>query len=274
MMLRALLPPWLVYLWPAAHADLVQQFVAREWHSRYRQSLLGSAWALITPLLTLAVYTFVFRQVFKLRWPEGGQDSNVGFALRIYAGLALFQFFAECVNRAPNLVLEQPHLVKKVVFPLEILAWVSTCSALVHLGIAWCILVLGLWWTNGAVAWTVVVAPLVWLPLVALATGLGWFFAAIGTFWRDIGQLLSLALSLLMFLSPIFFPFSALPVAIQPWAQWNPLALPITLTRTVMIDGQWPDWSAWAWYSLACMAVTVVGARFFAAARKGFADVL
>ena len=274
MMFRASLPPWLAYLWPAAHAGLVRQFVAREWHSRYRQSLLGSAWAFITPLLTLAVYTFVFRQVFKLRWPEGAQDSNVGFALRIYAGLALFQFFAECVNRAPNLVLEQPHLVKKVVFPLEILPWVSTGSALVHLGIAWCLLVLGLWWSNGAVAWTVVAAPLVWLPLVVLVTGLGWLLAALGTFWRDIGQVLSLALSLLMFLSPIFFPFSALPEAIQPWAQWNPLALPITLTRTVMIDGLWPDWSAWAWYCLVCLAVAVVGARFFAAARKGFADVL
>ena len=110
----------LSYLFPWRYAGLIRQFVKREFDARYRQSLLGITWAFLTPLLMLGVYTFVFRFVFKLRWGGTGDESDLAFALRLYAGLAVFNFFAECVVRAPRLILEQPQLVKKVVFPLEI----------------------------------------------------------------------------------------------------------------------------------------------------------
>ena len=115
---------WLVsllsYLWPWRHRGLIAQLARREVHARYRQSWLGLVWVVLTPLMMLGVYTLVFRHVMRVRW-YGLEEGNLEFALRIYAGLAVFNFFAECVNRAPTLVLEQPHLVKKVVFPLEIL---------------------------------------------------------------------------------------------------------------------------------------------------------
>jgi lipopolysaccharide transport system permease protein len=262
------------YLLPWRHAGLIRQFAAREFNARYRQSLLGSLWAVLTPLLMLGVYTFVFRVVFKSRWSgDLAADSNLGFALRVYAGLAVFNFFAECVNRAPRLVLDQPHLVKKVVFPLEILPWVSAVSAFANLAIALALLLLfGLW--DGSLHATALALPLVWLPLLPLCLGLGWLLAAVGSFIKDVGQVLGLLVSLMMFLSPIFFPVEALPATVQPWLALNPLALPITQTRQVLMEGLWPDWSAWALQLLACCAIAWVGAAFFKAARGGFADVV
>ena len=263
----------LSYLIPLRHAGLIRQFAGREVHSRYRQSWLGSLWALLTPLLTLAVYTFVFRYVFEVRWGVT-VESNLSFAVRLYAGLAVFNFFAECVSRAPRLVLDQPHLVKKVVFPLEVLPWVNAMAGLIHLTIALAMLLGLALWETGRIHLTVVALPLVWLPLVPLTVGLGWWLAAIGAFVRDIGQVVTMVTSLLLFLSPIFFPVEALPKAWQGWAFLNPLALVITETRRVLIDGMWPNWPALALNLAACIVVAVAGAAFFRSARPGFADVV
>ena len=186
----------------------------------------------------------------------------------------MFHFFAECVNRAPRLVLDQPNLVKKVIFPLELLAWINALSALVHLGIALLLLLVFTAWERGGLPLSVVALPLVWLPLLPLCVGLGWLLAAIGTYVRDVAQVLGMLVSLLMFLSPIFFPLEALPEVVRPWMFLNPLALTITQTREVLLDGVWPDGLALALHLLGCCAMAWVGAAFFRAARKGFADVV
>lgn len=265
---------FLAYFFPHRHANLILQFVRREVDTRYRQSMLGTLWAFLTPLMMLGVYTLVFRFVFKLRWAATGTESDLAFALRLYAGLAVFNFFGECVLRAPRLILEQPHLVKKVIFPLEILPWISVFSAGVNLLIALLLLLVFGAWEMGRVPWTVVALPLVWLPLLPLCVGLGWLLAAAGTFLRDIGHVLGMLVTLLMFLSPIFFSVDALPESVRPWAFLNPLALIITQTRAVLLDGQWPDLTALALLLVACGIIAAAGAAFFHAARKGFADVV
>ena len=262
------------YLFPRRYAGLIRQFVRREFDARYRQSFLGVMWAFLTPLLMLGVYTLVFRFIFKLRWGGTGDESDLAFALRLYAGLAVFNFFAECVNKAPRLILDHPQLVKKVVFPLEILSWVSALAALTHLGVALLLMLVFGIWAQGGLPLTVLALPLVWLPLLPLCVGLGWLLAAIGTYVRDVSQVLGMLVSLLMFLSPIFFPVEAIPPAVRPWLFLNPLALTITQTRQVLLDGQWPDWPAYTIHLIACCAVAVLGAAFFRAARKGFADVV
>jgi lipopolysaccharide transport system permease protein len=260
------------YLLPWRHAGLIWQFARRAVYSRYRQSWLGLAWLLLTPLLMLAVYTLVFRQVFRVRWVSV-EESNLAFALRLYAGLAVFNFFSECVHRAPGLILSEPHLVKKVVFPLEILPWVNLVSAMVQLGIAWAILFALGALDQGKIHITTLALPVVWLPLVPLILGLSWLLAAIGTFVRDIDQLVAMAVSLLMFLSPIFFPVEALPDHWRQWVFLNPLASVITQTRHVLLDGMWPDWWGVALNLVACSVLAMLGSAFFRAARSGFADV-
>lgn len=262
------------YLFPWRYASLISQFARREIDARYRQSFLGVTWAFLTPLLMLAVYTVVLRMVFKLRWSGGLEESNLAFALRLYAGLAVFNFFSECVSRAPRLVLDQPFLVKKVIFPLEILAWVNTLAALAHLCVALLLLLVLGAWEHGSVPITALALPLVWLPLIPLCVGLGWWLSGIGTYVRDVGQVIGMVLSLMLFLSPIFFPVEALPAAARPWMFLNPLALTITQTREVLFDGAWPNWSALAMQFITASAIAAGGAAFFNAARKGFADVV
>lgn len=252
--------------------SLIWQFVKRDVQSRYRGSWLGLGWSFLTPLLMLAVYTFVFREVFQSRWSQGN-GGGIDFALRMYAGLVVFNFFAECLSRAPRLIVDQPNLVKKVVFPLELLAWVSILAALFHLAVNALVLILA------ALAFgygqpTMLLLPLVWLPLLPLLLGGSWFLAALGVYVRDIGQVIGLAISLLMFMSPIFYPVSAMPERWRFWLHLNPLTLVIENTRLVMLDGGVPDLLLLLAYFLVALLVAVLGGWWFQATRKGFADVL
>ena len=262
----------LAYFFPFRYRTLIRQFAQREVLARYRGSVFGLAWSFLTPLMMLAVYTFVFREVFQARWGQGGGD-GIDFALRMYAGLVVFNFFAECVTRAPRLIVDQPNLVKKVVFPLQLLAWVSTFSALFHLAVNAAVLLLAALAAGYGHA-SMLLLPLVWLPLVPLLLGLGWFLAALGVYLRDIGQIIGLAVSLLMFMSPIFYPVSALPERWRFWLHLNPLTLIIEDTRQVVLDGTLPAAQPLLLYMMAALAVAFLGAAWFRATREGFADVL
>jgi lipopolysaccharide transport system permease protein len=261
------------YLLPRQHAALIWQFACREVDTRYRQSWLGPLWLVITPLLILGIYTLVFRHVLQLRWGAVA-ESNLGFSLRLYAGLAVLNFFSDCVNRAPNLILEQAHLIKKVVFPVEILPWISVVASMVHLVIAFVLLLVLGTVNTGQFPVTALALPLVWLPLLPLCLGLSWLLSGIGTFVQDLGQVVSMALMVLLFLSPIFFPVEALPAEWRAWIWLNPLALIITQTREVLMAGHWPEWQALAVHMAASLGIAGIGAAFFRAVRPGFADVV
>ncbi len=252
--------------------SLVWQFVKRDVQSRYRGSWLGLGWSFLTPLAMLAVYTFVFREVFQSRWGQGN-GGGVDFALRMYAGLVVFNFFAECIGRAPRLIVDQPNLVKKVVFPLELLAWVSSLAGVFHLLVnAAVLLIVAL--ITGYGHLSMLMLPLVWLPLLPLVLGMSWFLAALGVYLRDIGQVIGLAISLLMFMSPIFYPVSAMPERWRFWLHLNPLTLIIEDTRLVLLDGVLPALGPLALHFAAALLVAFLGAAWFRATRKGFADVL
>lgn len=266
------------YLLPLRHAGLLRQLWARDVQQRYRQSWLGLMWIVLTPLAMLAVYTLVFRHVMRVRWPgvgepASGMGGDLAFALGIYAGLAVFLFFAECVNRAPALVLEQPNLVKKVVFPLEVLPWVSAATAGVGLGVAAMLLCLLSLLSGAGLHASALLLPLVWLPLLPWVLGFGWLLSALGVYVRDVGQFLGLLVSALMFLSPVFFPAEALPAGVREWLRFNPLAPVMTATRDVMA-GQPPVWPSLGWVALAGITLAVLGAAFFRRVRSGFADVV
>lgn len=259
---------------PWRHRTLIYQFARREVLGRYRGSLLGLGWSFITPLLMLAVYTFVFVGVFKARWPGAESGGGAEFALQIFAGLLVFNLFAEVANRAPRLILEQPNLVKKVVFPLEILPWVSVLSGLFHLLLGSAVLLVGAALVRGELALSFLALPFVLLPFVILLIGLSWLFAALGVYLRDIGQMMGLAVNLMMFMSPIFYSLESIPPGLRQWMLANPLTLIIEQVRQTVLQGHGPDWLALAAYGAAAVAIAWLGAAFFAATRKGFADVL
>lgn len=269
---------------------LIISLVRREIVGRYRGSALGILWSLITPLLMLAVYTFVFGTVFKARWtppagtgsaaagggtlPPAVEPSVAAFAITLYAGLIVFQLFAEVIGRAPGLVLANPNYVKKIVFPLELLVPTALGSALFHAGVNLAVLLLAQWWIQGAVPLAALMAPLVLLPLCLMILGIGWYLASLGVYFRDINQVIGAFVTALMFLSPVFFPLSALPQWIQPWLALNPVALPIELMRNLLIVGRPPALAPLAAYTAASIVVACLGYLWFDKTRRGFADVL
>lgn len=261
------------FLWPWHQRQLIAQFVAREIHARYRQSFLGLGWLVLTPLLTLAVYTLVFRYVFHSRW-DGGDVSTMAFAFRLFVGLSLFNFIAECLTKAPRAIVDQPNLVKKVVFPLPILIWTQVLAALVQLILALCLLTIGLWIETQEIPWSVLSFPVALIPVLYLTLGLSWMLSAIGVYLRDTQQVIGLALSLMLFLTPIFYPLSALPLSWQGWMQWNLLAYWIEVLRQLIFENIWPSPLHYLMMCFVCLGIALFGAFVFKQTQEGFADVL
>lgn len=268
---KATLPE--VFLSLVRHAGLTRQMVKREVLGRYRGSFLGLLWSFVNPVLMLTVYTFVFSIVFQARWGQGSGD-RLEFALVLFAGLIVFNLFSECLTRAPGLVLGNVNYVKKVIFPLEILPWVSLGSAVFHAAVSLAVLLIFLLLTGHGLAWTVLLLPVVFAPFLLLIQGLSWLLASIGVFIRDVGQIVGMAMTVLLFMSPIFYPADALPEAVRGWLFMNPLSFIIEQSRDVLIWGKLPDWSGLAIYLLIALAVAWLGLFWFQKTRKGFADVL
>jgi len=254
--------------------DLLLQITRRDVLGRYRGSALGVVWSLVHPVLMLAVYTFVFSVVFATRWPGAASDSKLQFAIVLFAGMIVFGIFAECVQRAPSLIVSQPNFVKKVVFPLEIMAWTSLAAALFHAGISLCVLIVLILATQGGLPWTTVFLPLVVLPLLCLTLGLSWFFSALGVYVRDVHQVLGVIVTALLFLSPLFYPSSALPENLRWLSAISPIAFSIEQTRDVLIFGRLPHWGSLGIYLIVGAIVMWLGFAWFQKTRRGFADVL
>ncbi|MEN0628036.1 ABC transporter permease [Phytobacter ursingii] len=252
---------------------LILALTKRDIAGRYQNSFLGLIWAFLNPIFMLAVYTFIFSVVFKARW-SGGGDSKAEFALLLFAGLIVFNIFAECFNKAPATILVNANYVKKVIFPLEILPWISLFAALFHAAI--CVVVWLLFYVCaiGVPHITVLLLPMVLLPLCLLVLGLSWLLAALGTYLRDIAQVAVLLTTIIMFMSPIFYPIEALPVRIQGFLKWNPLSLAISGIRDVLYFGRVPAFADYVIYLISCTFVAWLGFICFQKMRKGFADVL
>ena len=246
----------------------------REILGRYRGSLLGVFWSLLNPLLMLGVYTFVFSQVFKARWGSLENTSSLGFAVNLFAGLIVFNLFAECISRAPGLVLANPNYVKKVIFPLEILAGVVVGTAIFQALTSLIVLLFFRLIAFNSLSITCLWLPLVWLPLVLSCLSITWILAAIGVFLRDIEQVMGAVVSMLMFLSPIFFPLAALPVRWQPLLSLNPLAQVIEQTRQVLVLGEAPTTVYIIGGTLLSALASEAAYRFFKKAKRAFADVM
>ena len=259
---------------PYRNRSLLWQFARRDVLGRYRGSLLGLAWSFLTPLLMLGVYSFVFVGVFRQTWPGGANGGGLEFSLQVFAGLLVFNLFAEVAGKAPNLIVDQPNLVKKVIFPVELLAWVTVLSGIFHLLISAGTLLLVLLVARGGLPLSALALPLVLLTFIPFLLGLAWFLSAIGVFVRDVGNVMAMVVSLIMFMSPVFYSVKSLNPDLQFWMGLNPLTLIIEQVRAVLLLGHWPDWGALGLYTLLAGVFAVAAGTFFQLTRKGFADVL
>lgn len=252
------------------HRYLLGQLIKRDVLLRYRGAMFGVLWIFLSPLLMLAIFAFIFGQVFQTRWPQ--QDSGLPFWLLLYSGLITFNVFAETVSRAPASVRGYPSFVKKIIFPVHILPIVPLGAALVHGGFNFLILMVALACVGGLHA-QIVLFPLLLLPILLLALGMSWFIAAWGVFIKDMTQIVPIFMQMLMFLSPVFYPVSAVPAALRSAYRCNPLGIVIEASRAA-VAGLPIEWGPWGIAFLLCLACAMLGYAFFKHSREEFADAL
>lgn len=262
----------LLMLW--RQKNLISALTKREIEGRYKGSLFGIFWSVLTPLAMVSVFTFVFGEIFQSKWIGARSANHVDFATALFSGLLIYNLFSECIGKAPYLITSNPNYVKKIIFPLEILSIVTVLAALFHFLVAYAIVVVLVIFSGWDLAWSVLYTPIIILPLLMLVVGFTWILSALGVFLRDIGQIIAPMLTALMFLSPVFYPLSS----VNPELQWiyhlNPITLVVENLRGALLHQQAPDWQGWLVYTLICACVMMVGFLFFQRTRKGFSDVI
>lgn len=255
------------------HRRLIREMIRREVIGRYRGSVMGLLWSFLTPVLMLAVYTFVFSVVFNARW-AGGTDSKTEFAIVLFIGLMVFNLFSECVIRAPGLVLSSPNYVKKVIFPLEVLPLVSVGAAIFHFMVSMLVWMLFYLLVFGIPPLAALWMPVAILPLVILCIGVSWLLASFGVYLRDVGQVVGVLTTMLMFLSPIFYPVTAMPEQFRGLMLLSPLTYYVEQARDLLAWGNAMHWAPWFRALALSLVVAVLGFAWFQKTRKGFADVI
>lgn len=250
---------------------LVKRLALRDIRGRYQGSIFGALWSFATPLLLLSAYWFLLGVVLQARF---GATPQVAYPVILFSGLIVHLFCSEVIGRSAGLIFEHATYVKKVVFPLTILPWMSLATAVFHLAVNLSILFLGQLLIVGHVPPTWPLVFVVLLPLVPLLLGLSWLLSALCVYLRDIQQVIPLVLTMMMFLSPIFFPIEMVPASLRGYMYLNPTTAIILQVRAVTIMGEWPDFLALVVYTVVALAIMVFGYWFFARTRRGFADVL
>jgi lipopolysaccharide transport system permease protein len=256
------------------HRDLIRQFTRREIEGRYKGSFLGLFWSFVNPLVLLLIYTFVFGVVFKSRWPNARTDNLSEFAVTLFCGLIAFNIFSESIGRAPLIVVGVPNYVKKVVFPLEILAVSTLGTALFHAGVGLLMLIGVNLLIGSNLPWTILLLPVVVLPLLLLSLGLIWFLASLGVFIRDINYTVGLLVQVLFFLTPLFYAVESIPEPYRIGININPLSPIVENIRRVVLWGVLPDWPDLMLWIVGTGVVMQLGYAWFMKTKKAFADVI
>jgi lipopolysaccharide transport system permease protein len=256
------------------HKTLIWQLLRRDIYSRYRGSVLGLLWSLGTPLIMLAIYTFVFQYVFKSRWNDTAGETTLSFAIVLFLGLTIHAVLGEILTKSPLLITGNQNFVKKIVFPLELLSWVTLLGAIFTFLISFGLLLIFILVELQRIPLTALLLPLIILPYLLLLLGISWFLAALGVYLRDIQQITGTLATLLLFLSPIFYSVNILPENLQTLIFLNPLSYVVESARAILIYGKLPDFIGLAIYTVVAVLVAATGYSFFRKVRPGFADVL
>lgn len=251
---------------------LIQLMVRRDLVGRYKGSFAGLLWTVVNPLALLFIYWFVFSVILRVRFGASGKP--IDFVFYILAGLLPWMAFAEALIRSNTCILENPNLVKKVVFPLEVLPVNATLSGGINSLVGIVLLILLVLGNRGTIPWTLVLLPLIILPQLLLTAGFGWFLASLGVFIRDINHIIGLVLTVWMFLCPIVYPQSLVPDSLLPLMRLNPFMAVVEGYRSVLLDGTPPALLQWLYLLGASLLTFFLGYYWFIRTKKAFADVI
>ena len=255
------------------HRDLVRAILRRELRDRFKGSVAGWVWAVIAPLLAIAVYTFAFTTNLQLTLAVD-VSPRVGYALFIFSGIVVLNFFSEMAFRAPMLLHEYTHFIKQTIFPSDMLAVITTLRATLYTVISIAVMLLFQLAVVRSLPWTVLLLPLIFIPLIAFLVGMSWFLCAIGAFTRDAGYLMITVVPLFMFATPVFYPQSSLPPPFDFWIYANALTGYVDVMRDVVLLAKLPDWRVYAWTLFTSVFTFYFGYWFFDRYRNVIVDVI
>jgi len=252
--------------------ELVLSLARRDLVSRYKGSALGIVWAVLTPVVMIAIFTFIFANIFGARF--GASSSAWDYALYLFCGLLPWTMFQETVQRASTTIVDHANLVKRVLFPLETLPTALTLSSLANQLFGTIALLVATLILRKSLPLTIFWLPILLIPQTLLAMGAAWLVASLGVFLRDLAQGITLFLLAWMYLTPIIYPESVVPERYRGLLEINPFTPLIRSYRLAMLDGTRPDWTGMAYFSAFAIVVFCVGYWWFARTRKNFADVI
>lgn len=255
------------------HRSLIGRLARRDIGARYRGSVLGVSWAVLTPLLMLGVYTFVFSGVLRARWGEGAEGTG-DFASRLFLGLILFQVLARMLGETPGIMKQNRALVRKVVFPVEVLVVVRLISALFDAAAGFVVFLVIGWLMSGAPAWSVVLSPVAVVPVALMSLGAGWLLAGLGAYLTDLGPIAATGATVILFLSAVFYPIGIVPESYRWVIAWNPVAAVIDTARGLAFRPVSFDAVRFCVLLGFSWLVAWAGLLVFRRVRGGFSDVL
>lgn len=260
-------PAMLGALW--SYRGFVLGSVRREFQAKYRNTMLGAAWTVLSPLAMILVYTLVFSQVMRSRLP--GAASEYAYSIYLCAGILPWGLFSEMLGRGQNMFLEQANLLKKVSFPRICLPLIMVLNALLNFAIIFGLFLLFLAVSGQWPGWLLLALLPVLLLQVLLATGLGMVLGVLNVFFRDVGQFFTIFLQFWFWLTPVVYPASVIPAAVRAWLGWNPMLPIIQSYQHALVDGQAPDWAALAWPAALAVLLCLLGLKLF---RKHAGDMV
>jgi lipopolysaccharide transport system permease protein len=254
--------------------EIILAILRRELASRFTGSAGGWLWAVAAPLFAIAVYTFAFTTKLQMTFVGEQGQKPIAYALFIFAGLVVFNFFSEMAYRSPMLLHEYAHFIKQTIFPSDMLAVISTLRAAAYTGIGAVVMLICVAAVKGGLPWTVILMPLVFLPLAAFLMGLSWFLCAIGAFTRDAGYLMINIVPLFMFMTPVFFSHSSRPPPWDTLLYLNALTAYVEVVRDLVLVGKLPNPLVILWILATSTFTFYFGYWFFDRYRNVIVDVI
>jgi lipopolysaccharide transport system permease protein len=252
--------------------DLIISLSRRELAARYRGSALGLIWAILTPVVMIAIFTIIFAGIFKAKF--GVNSSQWDYALYLFCGLLPWNAFQETLQLSANTIVSHANLVKRVVFPLETLPVSLALAAIANQLFGTAALILAVLILRHETNPTILFLPVLLIPQLIATLGAAWLLASLGVFVRDIVQGVTLLLMAWMYLTPIIYPESLVPDRYRTVINLNPFTALVRNYRRIILEGSTPDWRGLAYFGIFASVVFVFGYWWFARTRKNFADVI
>jgi lipopolysaccharide transport system permease protein len=252
---------------------LLIQLTKKEIQARYKGSYLGILWSFIMPLVMLTIYTFVFSEVFEVKW-DINTTNKFDFAIILFAGLNAFNMFSEVLNRSTGLVAAHTNYVKKVIFPLEILPVSISLSALFNCSIGYLILIVANLILNRFISRYCYMIVFAIIPLILITIGISYIISSISVYVKDMGNVISILTVVLMYMSPIFYSLDAVPQKFVNICKINPMTYIIGNIRNVLLYNKSIEVKSFIISIITSSFILVIGYIIFNRVKEGFADVL